>query len=441
MKYIINPYSQLIINNGKYELFAPPKKNLTTKIVFDEIHKDALLSLASSCWFTENELVEMVGVENTHIMIDKEIVIDSLPEENSPFSRTKQFYKQHLSDVQFEKITNSNILILGCGGIGSSIAWLLAGLGIKHITIVDFDIIEKSNLNRMFIFDELDVGQKKVDIVKRKIEKLYPKTNVLAIDKRISSEKDLIDICKSQEFNLVIKALDSPIAFPTWLDSVCKFLKLKYVGGITLRDRILVGPSFIPDIAENGWSDIIKTESNTEHLYGKTPSIGLMLVHATNLIATEAIKILIENYDACEFKNCIYSENIFTGEKEVIQNKKTNFKKDGIKKTNSLLNILVIIGFGLSSLYNSWFMLVSLLLTIVMPFLSYYGEKNILLQTFINSSIFSLFIGVLLTKTMGFDILSMLFVYIVITSIICLTNVFMNCCVLKVIQNILNKKN
>ena len=57
-------------------------------------------------------------------------------------------------------------MIVGCGGIGSSICMLLAGAGVRNFYLVDSDVIEKSNLNRQFFWVLSDFGEKKIYTLK-----------------------------------------------------------------------------------------------------------------------------------------------------------------------------------------------------------------------------------------------------------------------------------
>lgn len=430
MRYIINPYSQIISRNGKYEFCAPPQKNSTIKIEIS-IGDDLLDSLLTREGLTKDELINIVGVEKTNFLIEHGIYLTSYPDDNMVSSRSNQYFLQHLTSEQQNQIKNSNLLILGCGGIGSSIAWLLAGLGVNKITIVDFDVVETSNLNRMFMFDKRDIGKKKVLVIKEKLEELYENIEITAIDARITSEANLSEICSKDKFSLIVKALDSPSAFPIWLDSVCKKQKLRYVGGITLRDRVMVGPTYIPDVAEDGWSDIIHIDNCSEHIYGKVPSIGPMLFNATDRITEEAIKVLTENYDACKYKRCIFSENLFSGEQETIRKKRSRFQDDGIRKTTALLNLLVMIGFGCCTLYNKWFTVLILVLSCVLPFCSYYGKRYVLLQTFINSTIGSVFLSLQILNKIGFNAIAFCLVSIVVASIISTLNLCINTAIIE----------
>ena len=102
------------------------------------------------------------------------------------------------------KISDSSIVVFGCGGIGS---WMVNGLhqiGIERLTIVDPDIVEESNLNRQLYFTTKDIGKLKVDVVKERLQNLEIKIDKRRIDDNVSLD-DLIEGA-----NLVVNCADSP---------------------------------------------------------------------------------------------------------------------------------------------------------------------------------------------------------------------------------------
>ncbi len=68
------------------------------------------------------------------------------------------------------KLKRLKILIIGAGGIGSPVALYLARAGIYEFGIIDYDKINKSNLHRQVLFNQVDIGQKKVFITKKKFK-------------------------------------------------------------------------------------------------------------------------------------------------------------------------------------------------------------------------------------------------------------------------------
>ncbi|WP_103061681.1 ThiF family adenylyltransferase [Actinomyces qiguomingii] len=105
-------------------------------------------------------------------------------------------------------IMASHVLLLGGGGGGSNIATLLAGVGFGEMTIVDYDVVEESNLGRQFLYRSDELGNSKVQSAKKAIEAMNPYIAVHAVDKMISSAEDLTGVMKGAD--IVICALDEP---------------------------------------------------------------------------------------------------------------------------------------------------------------------------------------------------------------------------------------
>jgi adenylyltransferase/sulfurtransferase len=80
------------------------------------------------------------------------------------------------------------VVIAGVGGLGCASATYLAAAGIGHITIVDFDVVELSNLNRQVLYWEEDVGMKKVEVARKKLSRLNPKIEITPICAEITEE-------------------------------------------------------------------------------------------------------------------------------------------------------------------------------------------------------------------------------------------------------------
>lgn len=109
-------------------------------------------------------------------------------------------------NTAIKKIQESNILIIGCGGIGSLTAILLAGIGIKKITLVDNDFIEKSNLNRQILWKQTDLGHLKTEVLRRELNARYDN-----IECTILNEK-YINTAKIQNiFDSIIVTADEPL--------------------------------------------------------------------------------------------------------------------------------------------------------------------------------------------------------------------------------------
>ena len=112
------------------------------------------------------------------------------------------FSKEGLKVLQSKKV-----LIIGVGGVGQHVATYLVTNGVEHLTIVDFDNVELSNLNRQILLTEEDVGQNKVEAVKIALNAKNNDAEIKTINVKlnISNVSDII----SAKYDLVVDALDN----------------------------------------------------------------------------------------------------------------------------------------------------------------------------------------------------------------------------------------
>lgn len=121
--------------------------------------------------------------------------------DNEQFSRLRSIY----TDQQMEKLFNTHVLVAGLGGVGSFCATTLARSGVGKLTLIDFDIIEESNINRQEFATHKTIGQKKVDVAKQIIFDINPNINLETFDEKII-EHNVSKICQDTDF--IIDVID-----------------------------------------------------------------------------------------------------------------------------------------------------------------------------------------------------------------------------------------
>jgi adenylyltransferase/sulfurtransferase len=94
-------------------------------------------------------------------------------------------YSRHIIIPEFGmeaqlKLKASRVLVIGCGGLGSPLLYYLAAAGVGSIGIVDFDIVDESNLQRQILFSTEDVGKSKAEVARRKLALLNPYIQLVA---------------------------------------------------------------------------------------------------------------------------------------------------------------------------------------------------------------------------------------------------------------------
>ncbi|HEY3861078.1 MAG TPA: molybdopterin-synthase adenylyltransferase MoeB [Verrucomicrobiae bacterium] len=130
-----------------------------------------------------------------------------------------------------KKICSTSVLCIGAGGLGSPIAMYLAAAGIGKIGIVDFDIVDFSNLQRQIIHGTADVGRSKAQSAKDTIERINPNVEVALYNTRLTSE-NAMDILAP--YDVVVDGTDN---FPTryLTNDACVLLKKPNVYGSIFR--------------------------------------------------------------------------------------------------------------------------------------------------------------------------------------------------------------
>ncbi len=145
-------------------------------------------------------------------------------------------YSRHLiiPEVGIEgqqKLKTARVLLVGAGGLGAPLGLYLSAAGIGHIGVVDFDVVDFTNLQRQVIHSTGDVGRKKLDSAAEKMQGINPHVRITKHEVALSSENAL-DILK--DYDLVVDGTDN---FPTryLVNDACVLLGKPNVYGSIFR--------------------------------------------------------------------------------------------------------------------------------------------------------------------------------------------------------------
>jgi len=145
-------------------------------------------------------------------------------------------YSRHLilPDVGLEgqrKLKAARVLLIGAGGLGSPAALYLAAAGVGTLGIVDFDVVDKTNLQRQILHGTDTVGVPKLESARRRVQDLNPNVQVELFETRLTSQNAL-DIIR--EFDVVADGTDN---FPTryLVNDACVLLGKPNVYGSIFR--------------------------------------------------------------------------------------------------------------------------------------------------------------------------------------------------------------
>ncbi len=123
-------------------------------------------------------------------------------------------YSRHLimPEVGMEgqqKLKAARVLCIGTGGLGSPLALYLAAAGVGTLGLVDFDVVDFTNLQRQVIHFTSDVGRPKLESARQKIAAINPFVNVKPFETRLTSQNAL-EIFR--DFDIIVDGTDN---FPT----------------------------------------------------------------------------------------------------------------------------------------------------------------------------------------------------------------------------------
>ena len=204
-----------------------------------------------------------------------------------------------INQEELEIIKNTKVLVIGVGGLGGYITSSLVRLGVKNLTIIDFDNFEASNLNRQIFSTQLNLNKSKVDVTKEKLLEINPNTNILTIHKKYDNSLnksiyDDIDIVFDGVDNIETKLLieehcskyNKPLihgAIGGWYGQLgiillnAHILKEIYKNKEQGIERELKSPTFTPGILGNMMvSEFIKFILKKDALINKILFIDLL---------------------------------------------------------------------------------------------------------------------------------------------------------------------
>ena len=138
----------------------------------------------------------------------------SEPEEVGLSSSEYVRYSRHLIMPEVglkgqRAIKSSSVLVVGAGGLGTPSATYLAAAGVGRIGIVDFDVVEKSNLHRQVLYTESDIGKSKAEVARHRLLEINPNVSVEIHKVRLDSSNAL-EVLK--DYDIVMDGTDN---FPT----------------------------------------------------------------------------------------------------------------------------------------------------------------------------------------------------------------------------------
>jgi len=213
------------------------------------------------------------------------------------------------------RLKAAKVLIIGTGGLGSPSSLYLAAAGVGTIGLIDFDVIDETNLHRQILYTEKDVGKSKVQTAKERLQLANPNTIIKTYEEPLSSENAL-EIFKG--YDIIVDGTDN---FPTryLTNDACVMLGkpnvyasiFRFEGQATVFDPKNGGPCYrclysrppppglVPSCAEGGvlgllpgLVGLIQATEAVKLILGKgEPLLGRLLVYDALSMTFDELKI------------------------------------------------------------------------------------------------------------------------------------------------------
>jgi molybdopterin/thiamine biosynthesis adenylyltransferase len=125
------------------------------------------------------------------------------------------------------RLRGARVFVAGAGALGNEVLKNLALVGIGHITVIDMDRVENSNLSRSVLFRAADAGRPKAEVAAEEVRRLNPDVEITAIHGNLMTD---IGLCLVREMDVVVGCLDNREA-RLWLNRMCWKVSRPWIDG------------------------------------------------------------------------------------------------------------------------------------------------------------------------------------------------------------------
>jgi len=138
----------------------------------------------------------MVDDKNSNIRKETTVNNRELTSDEELLRYSRQIILPQVGTEGQEKLLNARVIIIGLGGLGAPAAMYLAAAGVGSLTLIDFDEVDLTNLQRQIIHSTPDIGRPKVESAQNSLLQLNPEIEITTISEKLS-EQELAEVIES----------------------------------------------------------------------------------------------------------------------------------------------------------------------------------------------------------------------------------------------------
>ena len=198
-----------------------------------------------------------------------------------------------------EKLIRAQILVVGLGGVGAFAAEFLARAGVGNLTIVDGDVVDKTNINRQLPALHSTVGLPKVNVLENRLLEINPELNLKTIFQFLNPE-DMEKVLDEKKYDYVLDCIDSVLPKLT-LIKACRNRKVKIISAMGAGGKSDPSQVMVRDISKTNNCYLAKQiRKRLKREYSITK--GFKCVFSTELQQEDSLKMT----DGSQFKKSYY---------------------------------------------------------------------------------------------------------------------------------------
>lgn len=285
--YVLNPFALVSETEDSFIICT----TASLQVRFPKRNKPFIERLTSGSGLSQELLESYISHRRIAELVSKKLLLaGEAPSLQGRYSRQIGYFSLTASDhtQQHSRVAAANVLVLGAGAIGGHVSWNLAAMGVGHITIVDFDTVEETNLNRQLFYTPGDIGALKVEVLCSKLREFNPDITVTAVNRKISSVADIEALADDR--TVIIKAIDTPEESTGWTNDVCVTRRIPFITGGFLDHVGVVGPIYLP-----GRSTCFAClqPGKVRRLHGTGPTFAPLTTIVSSMMAMSAYKVIV----------------------------------------------------------------------------------------------------------------------------------------------------
>lgn len=257
MKFVLAPHA-ITSDDGDSILIVAGREMLRIDLPAagsSDMLRDALARLRRGC--TPDELSAMLHDGGVYALVARLTAMHAIVRRSAEDSGPAEHWERQLGylcgiggvpDRAQQAVCDAHVAIIGVGGVGCIVLQHLLGAGVRHIDVIDFDVVALHNLNRQYIYHRDDIGRPKVDVAARYARAMVPDARISCFPIQVAAPSDLAPL-DADPPDIILLAADHPVGrIQEIVDEFCMGRSIPFAGAAVGLVSGYWGPLVVPGV-------------------------------------------------------------------------------------------------------------------------------------------------------------------------------------------------